>query len=99
METGDDPLRPETELVASMWPGGVQPTTAVPAVSWHDGRLEMACPKKGAAIAYQIDGRGYGFDRWLLYTAPFDAASESVVTATAIRIGYAPSARVRFTVP
>ena len=27
---GDDPLRPETELVESMWPGGVQPKTAAP---------------------------------------------------------------------
>jgi N-sulfoglucosamine sulfohydrolase len=98
-ETGDDPLRPETELVASMWPGGVQPATAPPAVSWRDGRVEMECPTEGAAIAYQVDGRGYGPDHWLLYTGPFAAGAGSVVTATANRVGYAPSPTVSFTVP
>jgi uncharacterized protein (TIGR02145 family) len=96
---GDDPLRPEKDLVESMWPGGVQPKTAAPAVSWTDGRVEMECPTEGAAIAYQVDGRGYGPDHWLLYTGPFEAASGSTVSATAIRVGYAQSGTVEFTVP
>jgi N-sulfoglucosamine sulfohydrolase len=98
-QTGDDPLRPETELVASMWPGGVQPATAAPAVSWRDGRVEIECPTEGAAVAYQVDGRGHGPDHWLLYTGPFAAAAGSVVTATANRVGYVPSPTVTFAVP
>jgi N-sulfoglucosamine sulfohydrolase len=98
-ETRDEPLRPESELVASMWPGGAQPTTAAPAVSWHDGRVEIECPTRGTAIAYQIDGRGYGPHHWLLYTGPFAAGHGSVVTATANRVGYAPSPEVSFAVP
>lgn len=96
---GDDPLRPETELVEAMWPGGVQPRTAVPGVSWTNGKVEISCSTEGAAIAYQIDGRGFGPDHWLLYTSSFGAASGSVVSATAIRVGYAQSGTVEFTVP
>jgi N-sulfoglucosamine sulfohydrolase len=96
---GDDPLLPEAELVESMWPGGVQPTTAAPAVSWTDGRVEIECPTEGAAIAYQVDGHGLGLDHWLLYTGPFEASSGSTVGATAIRVGYTQSGTTRFTVP
>jgi arylsulfatase A-like enzyme len=96
---GDDALRPEKALVESMWPGGVQPTTAAPAVSWRDGQVEIECPTEGAAIAYQVEGRGYGPDHWLLYTGPFEAASGSIVSATAIRVGYTQSGTVEFVVP
>ncbi len=96
---GDDPLRPETDLVESMWPGGVQPKTAAPAFSWHDGTVEIECTTEGAAIAYQVDGRGYGPDHWLLYKGPFAARSGSTISATAIRIGYTQSGTVEFTVP
>jgi hypothetical protein len=96
---GDDPLRPEKELVESMWPGGVQPKTAAPAISWAAGRVEIDGPTEGAAIAYQVDGRGYGPDRWLLYTGPFEASSGSTISATAIRVGYAQSGTVDFAVP
>jgi uncharacterized protein (TIGR02145 family) len=96
---GDDPLRPETDLVESMWPGGVQPKTAVPSVSWTDGKVEIECPTEGAAIAYQIDGQGYRPDHWLLYTGPFETRSGSAVSATAIRVGFAQSGTVEFAVP
>jgi hypothetical protein len=96
---GDDPLRPETELRESMWPGGVQPTTAAPAVSWTEGKIAIQCPTEGAAIAYQVDGEGYGPDHWLFYTGPFEAPAGSTVSATAIRVGYVQSGTVEFTVP
>jgi N-sulfoglucosamine sulfohydrolase len=96
---GDDPLRPETDLVESMWPGGVQPKTAAPALSWHDGTVEIECTTEGAALAYQVDGRGYGPNHWLLYKGPFAARSGSTISATAIRIGYTQSGTVEFTVP
>jgi N-sulfoglucosamine sulfohydrolase len=95
----DDPQRPERDLVESFWPGGVQPTTAVPSLAWRNGRVEIDSSTPGAAVAYQVDGRGFAPDHWLLYTGPFAAASGQVVTATANRVGWAPSATVSFTVP
>jgi hypothetical protein len=59
----------------------------------------MESPTEGAAIAYQVDGRGYGPDHWLLYTGPFEARSGSTVSATAIRVGYEQSGTVEFSVP
>jgi uncharacterized protein (TIGR02145 family) len=98
-EIGDRPGRPETELLESMWPGGVQPKTAAPAVAWRDGRVAIACPTEGSAIAYQVDGRGFRPDHWLLYTGPVAARSGAVVTAAANRVGWAPSPPVTFVVP
>jgi len=99
LENGDDPLRSEKDLVESFWPGGVQPETAAPTLEWRNGRVQIECATPGSAIAYQVDGRGFGPEHWLLYTGPFEAAPGSTVTATAIRIGYAPSATVSSTAP
>lgn len=96
---GDRPERPEPELIESMWPGGVQPTTAAPAIAWRDGRVAIEVPTEGSAVAYQVDGRGLRAGHWLLYTGPFEARSGAVVTAAANRLGYAPSPPVTFVVP
>jgi hypothetical protein len=71
----------------------------VPAIAWRDGRVAAECPTPGSAIAYQVDGQGLRPGHWLLYTEPFAARSGAVVTATANRIGFAPSSEVRFVVP
>jgi uncharacterized protein (TIGR02145 family) len=99
LEIDDHPGRPETELIETMWPGGVQPKTAAPAIAWRDGRVAIECPTEGSAIAYQVDGRGFRPGHWLLYTGPFQARSGAAITATANRVGWAPSADVRFVVP
>jgi N-sulfoglucosamine sulfohydrolase len=98
-DNGDQPGRPETELVESMWPGRAQPKTAAPAIAWRDGRVAIECPTEGSAIAYQVDGQGFRPGHWLLYGGPFEARSGAVIAATANRIGYAPSPEVRFVVP
>jgi arylsulfatase A-like enzyme len=98
-ENGDRPGRPERELREAMWPGGAQPVTSAPGVAWHDGRVTIDTSTDGAATAYQVDGRGLRPDHWLLYAGPFEARSGAVVTAVAHRLGYAPSAAVRFVVP
>ncbi len=97
--TGDRPGRPERELRDEMWPGGRQPETAAPALTWRGGRVVVECPTPGAAIAYQLDGRGLRPDHWLLYTGPLEARPGAVVTAVANRVGFAPSPTVRFVVP
>jgi uncharacterized protein (TIGR02145 family) len=98
-EIGDRPGRPEAELVESAWPGGVQPRAADPVVSTREGRVRIDSPTEGSAVAYQVDGRGLRPGHWLLYTGPFAARPGSVVTATANRVGWAPSGEVRFVVP
>jgi uncharacterized protein (TIGR02145 family) len=98
-DVGDRPDRPETELLEELWPGRVQPKTAVPAITWRDGRVALDCSTPGSAIAYQLDGRGLRPGHWLLYTEPFPARSGAVVTASANRVGYAPSSEARFVVP
>jgi arylsulfatase A-like enzyme len=98
-ETGDRPGRPERELREQMWPDGTQPRTAAPAISWRESRVVIDAPTAGAAVAYQVDGRGLRPDHWLLYTGPFEARPGARVAAIAHRLGYEPSATSRFTVP
>jgi arylsulfatase A-like enzyme len=98
-DIGDRPGRPEAEMLEQLWPGRVQPTTAAPAIACQDGRVTLACPTEGSAIAYQVDGRGRRPGHWLLYSEPFAARSGAVVTATANRVGWAPSPEVTFVVP
>ena len=98
-ETGDRPGRPERELRDEMWPGGRQPQTGAPSVAWRGGRVAIECPTPGAAIAYQVDGRGLRPDHWRLYAGPVEVRPGAVVTAVANRVGYAPSATVRFVAP
>ncbi|HEX9186360.1 MAG TPA: sulfatase/phosphatase domain-containing protein, partial [Vicinamibacteria bacterium] len=99
VEIGDRPGRSERELREEMWPGGTQPKTGAPALRAQDGRVSIECATEGAAIAYQVDGRGLRPGHWRLYTEPFSAAKGAVVTAAANRVGWAPSAEVRFVVP
>jgi hypothetical protein len=82
-----------------MWPGGVQPKTAPPAVRWRDGHVSIESPTEGSAVAYQVDGRGYRTGHWFLYAGPFAARSGTSLTAVANRVGYAPSPAVSFLVP
>lgn len=98
-ETGDRPGRPERELRDEMWPGGRQPQTGAPSFAWRGGRVAIECPTPGAAIAYQVDGRGLRPDHWRLYAGPVEVRPGAVVTAVANRVGYAPSATVRFVAP
>ena len=79
------------------WPPSVsvdRPSCQPPGV-WH---RRQRSPTEGASIAYQIDGAGLRPGHWLLYTGPFEAPAGALVTATAIRIGYAQSEASELTV-
>jgi len=87
-ETNDLGGMPEDELIERMWPGNVQPVTAVPvvkAVPAGSGQtaVTLTCATEGASIGYQVDG-----GRWLLYSRPVTIGSSSRIVAKAIRIGY-----------
>jgi N-sulfoglucosamine sulfohydrolase len=92
MEDIDDKgLMTEKELVWSMWPGGVQPVTEPPVISFSDNEVKISCPTEGASISYQVNGKGYNENHWFIYDNGFEANTGDKITAIAHRIGYKPS--------
>jgi len=87
--TGDMSAVPEAEMIAAMWPGMVQPVTAAPVLATEDGRVVLSSATPGASIAYTLDGTAPEPGR--IYTGPFTPPTGAVVTARAVRHGYAPS--------
>lgn len=80
---------PESELAAMNWPDGEQPETAAPTVSLTaDGNsVELAVATPGASIGYRVDD-----GPWALYVAPVVVGPGRVITAKAVRYGWAESA-------
>ena len=109
----DQGLINEAEMIARMWPGGVQPETAQPYILLRrsldaatraetialDGPAEaiIYMPTQGASIGYTTE-EGPGA-RWRLYTGPIRVTAPLTLRARAIRYGYkeSPEARVVFT--
>ena len=89
----------EKELMNSMWPGGIQPGSAVPEISLDEGKVTLSCSTEGASVVYQLDGEGYRPGHWFLYTGPFQAEPGNKVRALAHRIGYTESEAASMTVP
>ncbi len=91
-------LIPEHEMIAQMWPEGVQPTTATPSIHPSGGEFDrpievtLSCPTHGASIAYTTEEGESPY--WKLYTAPFELNS-SLLRARAVRYGYQESAEAR----
>ncbi len=88
---------PEHELVKLLWPpDGVQPVTGTPGIQPDTtefvDRLQVALSSEtpGASIAYRFNDS----ERWLLYTGLIPITESTTLEATAIRIGYKPSAVV-----
>ncbi len=84
-ESGDMGRIPERELVARIWPNGLQPQTAsVTACTNVGGKVLLGSATIGASIGYGgPDGQA------LLYAQPIDAAEP--FKARAVRYGYRPS--------
>ena len=87
--TGDLGTVPERAMIERMWPGMVQPVTAAPHIEFSGGKVTLSSDTPGASIAYTI-GEGEP-ESGRLYSGPFEVASGSVISARAIRYGYAPS--------
>lgn len=94
LEVGDLGFVPEHDLVQLMWPGLVQPETAAVEFLKEDGKLIISCPTTGASIAYRV-----GEGRWQLYHEPLKIASGTSITAKSIRIGFKPSAEIKYNFP
>jgi arylsulfatase A-like enzyme len=83
--TGDMSDLPELEMVAQMWPGGIQPLTLAPTACAVNGKASWASMTEGASIGYAASTDAA---RWSLYTGPYSAG---VTYAKAVRYGYAES--------
>jgi arylsulfatase A-like enzyme len=86
---------PESEMVAAMWPGGVQPVTDRPTANPGGGgfsaavEVSIACATEGASIAYTLEA-GDG-PHWRLYSKPILLDSTTRLRAKAVRYGYQES--------
>ena len=106
---GDQGLINEPEMIQRMWPGGVQPETALPYIAPRrattpparqatmkiDGPTEVVIyvPTQGASIGYTTD-EGPAV-KWRLYTGPILVDAPMTLRAKAIRYGYKESAEAR----
>ncbi|MEM7492679.1 MAG: sulfatase [Pseudomonadota bacterium] len=99
-EVGDMSSLPEADMIETMWPGGEQPMTQ--AVNGDISSLEsgykvvLTSPTEGASIGYKFDE---GAEHWQLYNGPLIVEAGSVLTAKAVRYGYAESAETTVNVP
>ncbi len=50
--------RTEKELMLSLWPGGIQPETAGPEISFTGRKVSLFCDTEGASMVYQVDHQG-----------------------------------------
>jgi hypothetical protein len=101
VETGDLGAVPEAQLAERFWPGGVQPTTAAPAIEPAGGALAdgatvtLRSETEGASIGWTLEP---GDDaHWLLYTGPITLDGPATLRARAVRYGLAESAEVQAT--
>ena len=86
---------PEAELVGTMWPDLVQPTTAEPVAEWIENNVSLQSTTQGASIAYQWVKAGDSTGTtWQVYTTPMPARVDESLIAIAHRIGYKPSEQV-----
>jgi len=93
----DKGLMPEVDLINSMWPNSVQPTTLSPIASKaeNDGAITLRSETEGASIGYQIvnDGEELGA-AWQIYQNPLSINEGQRLLVIAHRIGFAPSATI-----
>ena len=91
-ETGDMGLIPEQDYIKSIWPGGVQPVSLNPEMSFEGGSLSITCKTEGASIGFQVlTGEKEAGDVWQVYTGPVSLSEGEKLVCVAHRIGYKPS--------
>jgi arylsulfatase A-like enzyme len=82
----------EVDLAERFWPGGVEPSTAVPTFESAAGRIRIATATEGASIGYRFDG-----GPWRLYVEPLPRPAKAVsLESKAVRYGWSESGVARF---
>lgn len=88
----DTGLKDEEELLLSLWPGKIQPTTADPEISVTEGKVNIQTDTEGASIGYKILIEGSPEPTsWEVYNEAFTVPEGSSIKVIAHRIGYKPS--------
>jgi len=96
-EYHDNPLQSEKELVWSLWPEGIQPSTADPVFHMTDKGLGITCDTEGASIGYQTGlSQADKKKPWNIYSGPVDLDQSDTLVAVAHRIGFKPSNELVF---
>jgi arylsulfatase A-like enzyme len=93
----DKGLMPEVDLIESMWPNGVQPTTLSPIASraGNDGAITLHSETEGASIGYQVLNEGEELGAtWQIYQNPLTVNEGQRILAIAHRIGFIPSSTI-----
>jgi len=93
----DKGLMPEADLIESMWPNGVQPTTLTPIASksTHDGLITLHSETEGASIGFQLLSAGDELGTtWQIYLNPVSVKTDQRLLAIAHRIGFIPSSTI-----
>lgn len=97
-EFGDMGIIPENQMIADMWPGGIQPVTGDPLITISPNNTVTITANDNASIAYQINGD----ETWSLYTHPFALSAalsaDAGVKAVAVRYGYKESGVASLTI-
>lgn len=90
----DKGLMPEAELIESMWPNGIQPTTQTPIarMSADNASITLQSNTEGASIGYQVlqEGEQIGVT-WQIYQSPIALEGSQKLVVVAHRIGFKPS--------
>jgi arylsulfatase A-like enzyme len=94
-DVGDLGAIPENELLESMWPRQIQPTTEKPLIAVDNGKISLTSITEGALIGYQI-GDTLNPQVWHIYQQPLEVPPGKQLFAAAMRIGYKPSEVVTF---
>jgi hypothetical protein len=85
---------PEKQWIESMWPGGVQPSTAEPVFSSSANKVSINCSTEGNSISWQLVPKGQkpAENKWQIYTGLVTLGAGQQLFAMAERIGYKASA-------
>ena len=89
-------LLSEKENRLLMWPDGKQPILNSPIINQTKNFIDISSHDDGISIAYQINGKGYSPNHWLLYTKPIKIKNGDIVTAISVRAGCKSSSVVEF---
>ncbi len=82
----------EAEMAARFWPMGQQPMTTPPEIFTNSrSELLLQSPTEGASIIYRFNGSG-----WQLYTRPLKIDRNTLISAKAVRYGWAESPQTHY---
>jgi N-sulfoglucosamine sulfohydrolase len=87
----DRSAEPEKQMIYTMWPKGIQPTTQKPAINPMANTIALNSTTSGASIGYYISDQKLAQPKWKIYHKPIEVEKGKMLFCKAIRIGYKES--------